>query len=93
MIPERLIPHFLREDETEISTDLERIRHLPEGPLKMAKFALWWMRKTIFTKPKPRNPAFFVSMTEKELVELLGREYFEPGNYERLSIGSYNVTL
>ena len=79
MIPERLIPHFLREDETVISTDLERIRHLPEGPMKMAKFALWWMRKTVFTKPKPRNPAFFVPMAEKEIVELLGKEYFEPG--------------
>lgn len=79
MIPKRLIPKFLRDEETEMSTDLERIRHLPEGPLKMTKFALWWTRKTVFTKTKPDNPAFFVTMREEEIVELLGREYFEPG--------------
>jgi hypothetical protein len=89
MIPERLMPKFLHDDEeVEISTDFDRIRHLPEGPLKMARFALWWARKTIFTKPKPENPAFFVTLPgrdassqqmEEALVELLGEEYFEPG--------------
>lgn len=58
---------------------MERIRHLPEGPLKMARFAIWWIRKTFFTKPKPDNPAIFVPMSERELVALLGQEYFEPG--------------
>jgi hypothetical protein len=92
MIPERLIPKFLRDDEeVEISTDLDRIRHLPEGPLKMAKFALWWTRKTVFTKPKPDNPAFFVSMPEEGIVELLGTEYFEPG--WELSYSFRNETL
>jgi hypothetical protein len=92
MIPERLIPKFLRDDEeVEISTDLDRIRHLPEGPLKMAKFALWWTRKTVFTKPKPDNPAFFVTMSEEEIVELLGGEYFEPG--WELSYSFRNETL
>lgn len=43
MIPRSLIPQFLRDSDTEMSTDLERIRHLPEGPLKMAKFAIWWI--------------------------------------------------
>jgi hypothetical protein len=82
----------LRHDEpTRISTDLERIRHLPEGPLKMAKFALWWVRKTAFTKPKPDNPAVFVEMTEEEIVELLGGEYFEPG--WELSYSFRNETL
>jgi hypothetical protein len=92
MIPERLIPKFLRGDEeVEISTDLDRIRHLPEGPLKMAKFALWWTRKTVFTKPKPDNPAFFVALSEEEIVELLGTEYFEPG--WELSYSFRNETL
>lgn len=67
--------------DTEISTDLDRIRHIPEGPLKMAKFTLWWLRKTVFTKPKPNNPAIFVEMSEEEIIELLGRHYFEP-NWE-----------
>lgn len=91
MIPKRLIPKFLRDEETGISTDLERIRNLPEGPLKMAKFALWWTRKTIFTKAKPDNPAFFVTMGEEDIIELLGKEYFEPG--WELSYSYRNETL
>jgi hypothetical protein len=91
MIPERLIPQFLRDEEVEVSTDLERIRHLPEGPLKMAKFALWWTRKTVFTKPKPDNPAFFVPLSETEIIELLGGAYFEPG--WELSYSFRNETL
>lgn len=62
-----------------LSTDLDRIRHLPEGPLKMARLSLWWLRKTFFSKPKPPNPAVFVELTESEIVGLLGQEYFEPG--------------
>lgn len=92
MIPERLVPKFLRDGEdTEMSTDLDRIRHLPEGPLKMARYALWWTRKTVFTKDKPDNPAFFVTMSEEEVVELLGGEYFEP-SWE-LSYSYRNETL
>jgi hypothetical protein len=62
-----------------LSTDRDRIRHLPEGPLKFARLTLWWLRKTVFSKPKPRNPAVFVDRTERELVELRGPEHFEPG--------------
>lgn len=91
MIPKRLLPKFLRDTDTRVSTDLERIRHLPEGPLKMAKFALWWTRKTIFSKRKPDNPAFFVSMREEVIVEMLGGEYFEPG--WELSYSYRNETL
>jgi hypothetical protein len=61
------------------STDMDRIRHLPEGPLKMARLAIWWLRKTFFTRPKPANPAVYVEMTEPEIVALLGQAYFEPG--------------
>lgn len=75
-----MISRFLdTSDGAVISTDLERIRHLPEGPFKMAKFALWWIRKTVFSKPKPNHPAVFVEMTEREIVELLGGVHFEPG--------------
>lgn len=77
--------------DTELSTDLDRIRHLPEGPLKMTKFGLWWLRKTVFTKPKPTNPAIFVELTEPEIVALLGRHHFEP-NWE-LSYSYRNETL
>lgn len=58
--------------------DRERLEHLPEGPLKMARFALWWIRKTFFAKAKPPNPAVFVDLTEAEIVELLGTAHFEP---------------
>lgn len=61
-----------------LSTDWDRIRHLPEGPLKFARLTLWWLRKTVFSKPKPANPAVFLERTERELVELLGPEHFEP---------------
>ncbi|PSP40397.1 hypothetical protein BRC68_17910 [Halobacteriales archaeon QH_6_64_20] len=74
-----------------LSTDLKRIRHLPEGPLKAVRLSLWWLRKTFFTKPKPDNPAVFVRLTNQELVELLGREYFEPG--WELSYSYRNETL
>ncbi|MFC6723542.1 hypothetical protein ACFQE1_03880 [Halobium palmae] len=70
---------LLSPGDSEISTDVERLRHLPEGPLKMGKLALWWVRKTFFSKPKPNNPALFVRMTERELVRLFGQAYFEPG--------------
>jgi hypothetical protein len=62
-----------------ISIDQERLEHLPEGPLKMGKRILWWIRKTVFTKEKPPNPAVFVTRSERQLVELLGSEHFEPG--------------
>jgi hypothetical protein len=62
----------------QFSVDRERIRHLPEGPLKLGRLALWWLRKTFFSKPKPPNPAVFVELTEQELVELLGPVHFEP---------------
>jgi hypothetical protein len=92
MVPRRWLPAFLRhEDEAELSTDLERIRHLPEGPAKMARFALWWLRKTVFTKAKPDNPAFFVTLSESELLEVFGGAYFEP-NWE-LSYSYRNETL
>jgi len=74
-----------------MSTDLDRIRRLPEGPLKMAKFGLWWIRKTVFVKDKPNSPAFSVALSESEIVELLGGEYFEP-NWE-LSYSYRNETL
>lgn len=61
------------------STDLERIKHLPEGPLKMARFTLWWLRKTFFEKEKPPNPAVYVDLSEDEIIQVLGREHFEPG--------------
>ena len=61
------------------STDVDRLRHLPEGPLKMAKFSLWWLRKTFFSKDKPPNPAVYVDLSEREIVEVLGPEHFEPG--------------
>jgi hypothetical protein len=62
-----------------LSTDRDRLRHLPEGPLQFGKLALWWLRKTFFSRPKPPNPAVFVERTEEELVGILGPEHFEPG--------------
>lgn len=61
------------------SVDYDRIRHLPEGPLKMARMTLWWLRKTVFSREKPENPAVFVDKSEQEIVEILGAAYFEPG--------------
>jgi hypothetical protein len=63
----------------EFSTDIDRPRHLPEGPLKTAKFSLWWVRETFFSKDKPPNPAVYVRLTERGIVEVLGPERFEPG--------------
>lgn len=63
----------------QFSIDRERIRHLPEGPLKMGKMTFWWLRKTFFSKPKPPNPAVYVRLTEREIVEILGPRFFEPG--------------
>jgi len=74
-----------------MSTDLDRIHHLPEGPLKMAEFGLWWIRETVFVKDKPDGPAFFVTLSETGIVELLGGEHFEP-NRER-SYSYRNETL
>lgn len=62
-----------------LSLDRERLEHLPEGPLKMGKRILWWLRKTVFTKDKPANPAVFVDLDERAIVEILGQQYFEPG--------------
>jgi hypothetical protein len=68
-----------RSGETSVSTDLARLRNLPTGSLRMGRFALWWVRKTFFTREKPENPAVFVEMTAEEITELLGQQYFEPG--------------
>jgi len=47
-------------------TDLGRLRHLPETPLRALKWSFWWFRKTFFSKPKPENPAVVVPMGEEE---------------------------
>lgn len=65
--------------DQKFSMDRERIRHLPEGPLKLGRRTFWWLRKTFFAKDKPANPAVFVDKSEQEIVELLGSEHFEPG--------------
>ena len=80
-----------RSEETEISTDIARLRNLPGGSLRMGRFALWWIRKTFFTRQKPENPAVFVQMSEQEIIKLLGQEYFEPG--WEMSYSYQNETL
>ena len=60
-------------------TDIGRLRHLPERPLRALKWSFWWFRKTFFSKPKPENPAVVVSMAEKEAEAFLGEHFFEPG--------------
>ena len=93
-VPKRFLPKFLHEEENmRVSYDEKRFEHLREGPLKMAKFALWWTRKTFFVKQKTDNPAFFVTMDEDEIVDLLGREYFEPGWELSYSFQDENLNL
>jgi hypothetical protein len=60
-------------------TDLGRLRHLPETPLRALKWSFWWLRKTFFSKPKPENPAVVVPMSEADAEAFLGRHFFEPG--------------
>lgn len=87
-----MISRFWRDaEETSMSTDLARLRNLPNGSLRLARFALWWVRKTFFTRDKPANPAVFVELTEQEVTELLGQEYFEPG--WEMSYSYQNETL
>ncbi|WP_251343285.1 hypothetical protein [Haloplanus halophilus] len=59
--------------------DIERLRHLPETPLRALKRSFWWVRKTFFSKPKPENPAVVVAMDEPEAEAFLGERFFEPG--------------
>ena len=59
--------------------DIERLRHLPETPLKSLRHSFWWIRKTFFSKPKPENPAVVVAMSEPEVEAFLGEHFFEPG--------------
>jgi hypothetical protein len=60
-------------------TDIGRLRHLPETPLRALRRSFWWIRKTFFSKPKPQNPAVVVAMDEAEAVAFLGERFFEPG--------------
>jgi len=60
-------------------TDLGRLRHLPEAPLRTLKWSFWWLRKTFFSKPKPENPAVVVDMDESAAEAFLGAHFFEPG--------------
>jgi hypothetical protein len=62
-----------------LDTDLGRLRHLPETPLKALRRSFWWVRKTFFSKPKPENPAVVVDMSEAEAEAFLGERFFEPG--------------
>jgi hypothetical protein len=59
--------------------DVERLRHLPETPLRALRHSFWWFRKTFFSKSKPENPAIVVSMDEPEAEAFLGERFFEPG--------------
>ncbi|GAB6861416.1 hypothetical protein ACFR97_06195 [Haloplanus litoreus] len=60
-------------------TDLGRLRHLTEAPLRALKWSFWWLRKTFFSKPKPENPAVVVDMGESAAEAFLGTHFFEPG--------------
>jgi hypothetical protein len=62
-----------------LDTDLGRLRHLPETPLKALRRSFWWVRKTFFSKPKPENPAVVVDISEAEAEAFLGERFFEPG--------------
>jgi hypothetical protein len=62
-----------------IDTDIGRLRHLPEKPLRALKWSFWWLRKTFFSKPKPENPAVVVDMDEAGAEAFLGEHFFEPG--------------
>jgi hypothetical protein len=62
-----------------LDTDVGRLRHLPETPLKVLRRSFWWFRKTFFSKPKPDNPAVVVAMDEAEAEAFLGERFFEPG--------------
>jgi hypothetical protein len=62
-----------------IDTDIGRLRHLTETPLRALKWSFWWLRKTFFSKPKPENPAIVVDMSEDEAEAFLGEHFFEPG--------------
>lgn len=57
----------------------DRLRHIHEAPLKNLRRSFWWIRKTFFTKPRSRTPAFLVDLTKPELVEFFGRRHFDPG--------------
>jgi len=57
----------------------DRLRHIHETPLRNLRRALWWIRKTFFTKPRSETPAFLVPLTKPRLVEFFGNRHFEPG--------------
>jgi len=59
--------------------DTDRLRHLPETPLRALRHSFWWIRKTFFSKPKPSNPAVVIDMSESETEAFLGERFFEPG--------------
>lgn len=62
-----------------ITLDRQRLHNLPSGVLSQLVPAIWWIRKSFFSKPKPENPAVLVDRPLDEVIELLGRNYFEPG--------------
>lgn len=57
----------------------DRLQHIHEAPLRNLRRSLWWVRKTFFTRPRSRTPAFLVDMTKPEIVQLFGTRHFDPG--------------
>ena len=58
---------------------LDRLRHVYDAPLVNLRLSLWWLRKTLFTRPRSDAPAVFVPLDKPTVVRCLGQHHFEPG--------------
>lgn len=68
-----------RRNSRRIDTSVDRVRHLPNGSLAGLRLMLWWMRKTLFTRPRPHSDSVVISLSKTEAIRWLGGHHFEPG--------------
>ena len=61
-----------------LETDVGRLKALPEVAEQVLR-VYWWVRKTVFTTKKSKNPYLVVQLTKQEAQEFFGKHHFEPG--------------